>query len=179
MPDQARAEEFWAFSLAVYGRPEVEAACLSLQFDHQLDVNVVLFCAWAGDLGMSLDKATFAAQIAAAGEWQALAVQPIRTLRRRLKNLSVAGLSSEGRDTLRQAIKSAELQAEKLEQSILVTTLAGLAQGGASAALADANFDAYWRSTVGGEGGGEPGAAREAWQVIRDAAFAAETGSAT
>jgi len=167
MSDRATAENFWAFSLAVYGRPEVERACLALQFDHALDVNVVLFCAWAGELGMSLDQATFAEHIAAAGQWQELAVKPIRGIRRRLKDLTVAGLSLEGRDALRATVKSAELQAERLEQSVLVTTLAGLPTGVSSAALADANFDAYWRLA----GQGEPDAARAHWRAVGSAAF--------
>jgi uncharacterized protein (TIGR02444 family) len=171
MSDSAPGEQFWTFSLTVYGQPEVERACLRLQFDHYLDVNVVLFCAWAGVLGISLDKATFAEHIAAAGKWQELAVQPIRGIRRRLKDLTVAGLSTEGRDELREAIKSAELQAEKLEQSVLVQTLAGLTQGDPSVALADANFDAYWRLA----GQGEQAAGVQEWRIIRAAAMPSET----
>lgn len=171
MTDSGPAEKFWMFSLTVYGRPEVERACLGLQFDHGLDVNVVLFCAWAGELGISLDKAMFAAQIEAAGKWQELAVQPIRGIRRRLKDLAVAGLSISGRDELREAIKSAELQAEKLEQSVLVQTLSGLPEGDPSAALADANFDAYWRLA----GQGDQFTAAEAWQIVRAAAFPADS----
>ena len=165
------AEKFWAFSLKVYAMPDVEQACLRLQYDHNLDVNVVLFCAWAGQQGISLDKAAFAEQIAAANRWQELAVQPIRGIRRRLKDLSVAGLSIDGRDGLRETIKAAELQAEQLEQAILVTTVIGLPEAGASVALADANFDAYWRIT----GPDDLSSTNEAWQIIRAAAFPHET----
>jgi uncharacterized protein (TIGR02444 family) len=171
MSNSEQGEKFWAFSLAVYARPEVESACLRLQFDHGLDVNAVLFCAWTGGLGISLDKSTLEEQIAAALEWQELAVQPIRVIRRRLKNLNVAGLSTSGRDDLRQSIKAAELEAEKLEQSILVQMIAGLPEGVPSAALADANFDAYWRFA----GQGDHLVALEAWQIIRAAAFSPET----
>jgi len=162
-----QADKFWDFSLTVYSRSMVESACLCLQFDHSLDVNVVLFCAWTGGLGISLDRSTFECQIAAATEWQELAVQPIRGIRRRLKRLSVAGLSIAGRDALRETIKLAELEAERLEQSVLVQMIAGLPEGAASAPLADANFDAYWRIT----GQGDHLVALEAWQVIRASAI--------
>jgi len=167
MSNPEQEQDFWAFSLNVYARADVESACLRLQFDHALDVNAVLFCAWTGGLGISLDKSTLEEQIGAATEWQELAVQPIRVIRKRLKTLAVAGLSLAGRDDLRQSIKEAELASEKLEQSILVQMIAGLPEGAASAALADANFDAYWRIT----GQGDHLVALEAWQIIRAAAF--------
>lgn len=171
MPNPEQANKFWTFSLDVYARPEVESACLRLQFDHALDVNAVLFCAWTGGLGISLDNSTLEEQIGAATEWQELAVQPIRVIRRRLKNLTVAGLSLSGRDDLRQSIMTAELAAEKLEQSILVQMIAGLPEGVPSAALADANFDAYWRIA----GQGDHLVALEAWQIIRAAAFSSDS----
>ncbi|MFL1876565.1 DUF2390 domain-containing protein, partial [Hansschlegelia beijingensis] len=36
------------FAVATYGGDGVQAACLTLQDAHGLDVNVVLFAAWAG-----------------------------------------------------------------------------------------------------------------------------------
>ena len=168
MSDQDISGEFWTFSLSVYGQPGVEAACLRLQSSHQMDVNVVLFCAWAGVRGIALDDATLAGQIAGAAEWQAHAVQPIRAIRRRLKDFSVAGLSHPQRDELREAIKSVELQAEKLEQTILANTLAGQSPGDSSAALLDANFEAYWCITAKGD----QTEATAAWRIIRAAAFA-------
>ena len=42
------AESFWSFSLTVYGRPGVEAACLELQDRFGADVNLALYCLWIG-----------------------------------------------------------------------------------------------------------------------------------
>ncbi|HEY9550471.1 MAG TPA: TIGR02444 family protein, partial [Kiloniellaceae bacterium] len=46
---------FWQFSGAVYARRGVAEACLALQQRHGLDVNLLLFCAWAGSNGRRLD----------------------------------------------------------------------------------------------------------------------------
>ena len=51
---------FWDFSLAVWGREAVEPACLDLQERHGLDVNLLLFCGWAGRRGRALDDADIA-----------------------------------------------------------------------------------------------------------------------
>ena len=42
---------FWDFSLIVYMTPGVGPACVALQEAHELDVNIVLFCLWAGASG--------------------------------------------------------------------------------------------------------------------------------
>ena len=46
-----RDHPFWDFSLAVWGREAVEPACLALQARHGIDINVLLFCGWAGRRG--------------------------------------------------------------------------------------------------------------------------------
>ena len=47
-PDPAEAPSLRDFAVATYGGDGVQAACLTLQDAHGLDVNVVLFAAWAG-----------------------------------------------------------------------------------------------------------------------------------
>ncbi|NNC63961.1 MAG: DUF2390 domain-containing protein, partial [Gammaproteobacteria bacterium] len=37
------SEGFWAFSVRVYGKPDVPTACLDLQNDYGLDVNLLLY----------------------------------------------------------------------------------------------------------------------------------------
>ncbi len=54
---------FWDFSLAVWGREAVEPACLALQERHGIDVNVLLFCGWAGRRGRALDAAVLGSLI--------------------------------------------------------------------------------------------------------------------
>ena len=40
--------EFWRFSLAVYGQDDVAQECLQLQQVGGIDINLLLFCAWLG-----------------------------------------------------------------------------------------------------------------------------------
>ena len=45
---------FWDFSLAVYGKPGFPQAAIALQDRHGLNVNMLLFCLWAGANGRLL-----------------------------------------------------------------------------------------------------------------------------
>ena len=44
-------EPFWDYSLALYGRPGVEACCLRLQDRLGVDVNLLLLCCWLAARG--------------------------------------------------------------------------------------------------------------------------------
>ncbi|HET6519133.1 MAG TPA: TIGR02444 family protein, partial [Geminicoccaceae bacterium] len=77
---------FWTWSVEVYGRDGVAAACLELQDRHGLDVNLLLLACWlAAAHGRALDGATLARARAASGRWQAEVVRPLRAARRALK----------------------------------------------------------------------------------------------
>ncbi len=112
---------FWDFSLAVWGREAVEPACLDLQERHGLDVNLLLFCGWAGRRGRALDDADIARLIAAARPWREATVLPLRKLRKWLKGQSVAPGAAAGR--LRERIKDDELQAEAIQQDLFVEAI--------------------------------------------------------
>lgn len=126
---------FWEFSLAVYGRAGVAAACLSLQDRRGLDVNLVLFCCWAGCGGRQLDDADLARLITAAGPWQTHVVAPLRAARRWLK-------TEAPESDLRQRLQTVELEAEAIEQRRLHDTLPLVAGPGAPG-LAAGNMLAY------------------------------------
>src|SRR5690606_30758862 len=88
VPDWPRSS-FWDFSLRVYDRPGVAAACLALQDGHGLDVNLVLLAAWEAARGGELDGA-LAARLRQFGEaYQADVMRPLRRARRALKGLAV------------------------------------------------------------------------------------------
>jgi uncharacterized protein (TIGR02444 family) len=125
---------FWDYSLAVYERPGVAPACLALQDRHGLDVNILLFCCWAGQSGRALSAAEFDGLMAAVGPWHQGVVKPLRAVRRWLK-----GREDAGAQALRARIKVDELEAERLEQALLAETLPP-GPGEASPALAAANL---------------------------------------
>jgi uncharacterized protein (TIGR02444 family) len=136
-----RAENpFWDFSLAVYGREGVAAACLGLQERHGLDVNLLLFGCWAGRRGRVLEAAEVARLIEAAGPWHEGVVRPLRAARRWLKAQDTASKSEA--EALRARVKAAELSAEEIEQGLIAAALP-VAAGEGAPGLAAANMNAY------------------------------------
>lgn len=116
------ASAFRQFSLNVYKTPQVEQVCLDLQDTHGLDVNLLLLCCWVGRHGVRLPTDTLRRAEQAVAPWRETAIEPLRDLRRRLK-ASVGGIGAETAAALREKIKSAELDAEFLEQDHLVTLM--------------------------------------------------------
>lgn len=112
---------FWNFSGTVYGRAGVAEACLALQDRHGLDVNLLLFCAWAGTHGRRLDGGDLGLLRQASRPWQDNVVAPLRAARRWLKQQ--AAVPEDLGETFREAVKGLELQAEMLEQLVLYQEL--------------------------------------------------------
>ena len=135
----------WRFSLALYGRPGVDGACLSLQERHGLDVNVLLLCVWTGHEGIRLSRDDIAGLAQRVGDWQAQVVQPLRAVRRWLKMQESA--PAEPAERLRSGVKEQELAAEQLQQAILYAPLSDGTLGQAATAgprLAMGNLSAYF-----------------------------------
>ncbi|HZT88897.1 MAG TPA: TIGR02444 family protein [Stellaceae bacterium] len=112
------AEAFWRFSVAFYERPAVAEALLALQDRDGRDVNLVLFALWLGVSGRgALDAARLAAAEFAVAAFRVEIVEPLRRVRRRLKQDAAADL----RD-LRRRLQEVELDAEKAAQRRLAAT---------------------------------------------------------
>ncbi len=112
---------FWDFSLAVYGREGVAQACVALQDRRGLDVNLLLFCCWAGSRGRRLDPVDLKGLDAAVRPWREAVVRPLRGIRRWLKTQAPAPGTPAHR--LRVRVKADELQAEAVEQARLAQAL--------------------------------------------------------
>jgi len=117
-PDQT---PFWRFSGTVYARRGVAEACLSLQERHRLDVNLLLFCAWAGSNGRRLDGGDLGLLRSAARPWHDNVVAPLRAARRWLKQQTA--VPEELGEAFREQVKALELEAEMLEQLMLYQEL--------------------------------------------------------
>lgn len=167
---------FWDFSLAVYGRPEVAAACLGLQDRHGLDVNLLLLACWLGASGRgALGQPAWQDLCAQVAVWQGQVVGPLREVRRRLKGMLPADASANADPiaALRRAVADCELDAERLEQLMLERAVAmadkaGLEQDDAEVrcGAAIANLCAYL-AVAGVDATGE----RRALSVLLGAAF--------
>ncbi|HWP12929.1 MAG TPA: TIGR02444 family protein [Ramlibacter sp.] len=110
---------FWRFSLRVYRLPGVEQACLALQDRCGADVNLLLFCGWAGREGRTLDRPTLLSAIACVGDWQSQVVAPLRLARRGLKRQEALGKAGALAPPLRKRFLALELALERIEQSSL------------------------------------------------------------
>ena len=115
---KVQVSPFWQFSLKYYALPDVGPACIALQDEAGVDVNVLLFLFWNASLGRALDIDDVKALDAAIGIWRDTAVIPLRSVRRALKSgPSIA--APEVTETFRTRIKQVELEAERLQQEAM------------------------------------------------------------
>jgi uncharacterized protein (TIGR02444 family) len=111
---------FWDFSLRIYQAPEVAIACLSLQNDHRLDVNLVLFCLWYGTDYGRMPAPLLEQAYKHSARWRQNIVQPLRDTRSWMKSNGNGELATNTEfEALRQQIKTVELNAEKIQQHTL------------------------------------------------------------
>jgi uncharacterized protein (TIGR02444 family) len=147
------ANPLWDYSVELYGRPGVEAACLELQRRHGLDVNLVLLCCWQAARGAELDPAASSRASTAVASWQAEVVRPLRALRQRLRARlvdpepgSVVELWPELAAAIRERALALEIDGEHLAQLGLCRAVSGLpARAAPGLALASANLRRYWQ----------------------------------
>jgi uncharacterized protein (TIGR02444 family) len=115
---KATGSPFWQFSLGFYGRAGVADACIALQDQCGVDVNLLLFLLWLAMAKRQLSLGELYAIEQKSRAWSRMVVGPLRTVRRTLKTGSelVAPASAE---TFRAGIKAVELEAERIEQEAL------------------------------------------------------------
>jgi uncharacterized protein (TIGR02444 family) len=140
----------WNFTLAVYPEPGVSDECIALQDRYALDVDVLLFCAYAGGIGVTLTADDIAHASAAVAGWHCEIVRPLRAVRRALKPIE-----ADAAQALRASVKKDELTAEQIELAMLWAWsrqgLAGHPAGDRAAAI-EANIAALL-ARHGGTGG--------------------------
>ena len=147
------AHPFWDFAIDAYRRPGVSDACLKLQEPYHLDVNLLLFCGWTGAYGMgALSDDEIARCRDAVAAWHDSVVRGLRAVRRVLKD-GFPELPAELQEiggAIRKQIQAREIDAEHLEQMILIGTIHRLPDDHLDAAQkfadAAANMVAYCRA---------------------------------
>jgi uncharacterized protein (TIGR02444 family) len=115
--------ECWAFALAIYARPGVAEACLTLQNEAGVDVMLLLtttFAAVKHRLLLTADESRTLDE--ACRPWRVQIVWPLRTLRTGLKT-GPQPAPSEATEPFRSQVKALELAAEKLQNKLLVECL--------------------------------------------------------
>jgi uncharacterized protein (TIGR02444 family) len=136
---------FWRFSLGLYRAPGVADACIQLQDEAGVDVNLLFFLLWNASLKRQLSSTDVHAVDTTVAGWRNTAVIPLREIRRALK--SATGLIEPGAAELfRTRVKGLELEAERLQQETLfnLSQSAALGESAVSAeSAARANMAAY------------------------------------
>jgi uncharacterized protein (TIGR02444 family) len=114
----SQGSPFWQFSLRFYRQPKVADACIALQEDAGVDVNLLLFLLWHATLKRTLSAAEVTGLERRIAPWRDATVVPLRTVRRALKAppALVAPVTAE---LFRTKIKAVELEAERLQQEAM------------------------------------------------------------
>ncbi|NQV70316.1 MAG: TIGR02444 family protein [Pseudohongiella sp.] len=119
MPDQSQI--FWDFSVDLYRQEGVSTACLELQNEFGLDINLLMFCYWHGCCVGTIEDQVLDQVINFSLSWKQSVVQPLRNVRKWMKlnaPLFDAGQASQY-EMLREQIKTDELAAEKYQQEAM------------------------------------------------------------
>ncbi|NHK26734.1 TIGR02444 family protein [Parvularcula flava] len=151
----AQIPTFWDWSMEAYGRPGAAERLLRMQDDHDLDVNLVLWCLWAGTHFPPISDKETLSLFRQTAEWAKRVTIPLRGVRRWLKGRDLPA-STEAVNTLRNEIKSQELAGERISQEMLegMTRLAA-GDGAPTPDGADSLFGLYLEHARSLENGAE------------------------
>lgn len=106
--------EFWTFSCELYQRPQVKSALLSLQRYAGVNVNILLFCAWAGVSGLQQVRMSQLRRLVQDSyAWHDQVVLSLRRLRQVVRK-------SETKSVLYDEVCAHALLAERMEQGMLL-----------------------------------------------------------
>jgi len=136
---------FWRFSLQFYRRPGVAEACIALQEESGVDVNLLLFLLWHATQKRILAAAEIAALEQKIAGWREQTVVPLRAIRRALK-APPALVEAGTAEAFRTRIKAVELEAERLQQEAMHDLVRGRLFGAEAPSVAEAaqaNVTAY------------------------------------
>jgi uncharacterized protein (TIGR02444 family) len=109
---------FWRFSLRFYRQPGVADACIALQDECGVDVNVLFFFLWLATDRKRVPPPQARAVCEQALMWRDDVVAPLRAVRRKLKAGSTL-VEHSAVELFRTKIKAIELESERLEQEAL------------------------------------------------------------
>src|SRR5271156_6486212 len=135
---------FWRFSLKFYHQAGVSEACIALQDEFGVDVNLLLFLLWlaSDDRQLSADEVQMLDDNVRDG--RNLTIVPIRDARRKLKGAETL-VAPDKQEAFRTKVKAIELDAERLQQEALYdfTRSGPLGTQASPPAAARANVVAY------------------------------------
>jgi uncharacterized protein (TIGR02444 family) len=138
---------FWRFSLKFYRQAGVSEACIALQDNCGIDVNLLLFLLWlaSDDRQLSSDEVQMLDDNVR--DWRNLTIVPIRDTRRKLKGVETL-VAPAKQEAFRTKVKAIELEAERLQQEALYefTKSGPLGTPAAASNAARINMAAYQKA---------------------------------
>jgi len=145
-PRETETTPFWRFSLHFYRHTGVSDACIALQDEQGVDVNLLLFLFWLADDGRQLSADEVKKLDDAVRDWRNLTIVPIRDTRRKLKGARTV-VDAATQEVFRNKVKAIELDAERLQQAALFAFTGGdpLGRSAAPETAARGNIAAYER----------------------------------
>jgi uncharacterized protein (TIGR02444 family) len=114
----SQGSPFWRFSLGFYRQPGVADACIALQEQAGVDVNLLLFLLWHATLKRAVSVAEVEELERRIAPWRDATVIALRTVRRALKS-PPALVAAATAELFRTKIKAVELEAERLQQEAM------------------------------------------------------------
>lgn len=173
-PTQTETTPFWRFSLHFYRHAGVSDACIALQDEQGVDVNLLLFLFWLADDGRQLSADEVKKLDDAVRDWRNLTIVPIRDTRRKLKGARTI-VDAATQEVFRNKVKAIELDAERLQQAALFafTGRGPLGRSAAPPAAARGNIAAYERVIGGSFAKAAVEVLLRAFDAIAHGAFAA------
>jgi uncharacterized protein (TIGR02444 family) len=141
---QSPITPFWRYSLKFYGQSGVSDACIALQDGCGIDVNLLLYLFWLASDGRQVTADDVTMLDDKVRSWRELTIIPIRDVRRKLKGAKTF-INPAKQEALRDKVKVAELEAERLQQEGLyaVTQSGPLGKPAEPNAAARGNVAAY------------------------------------
>ncbi len=144
--ESPRESQLWRFSLALYALPDVAPACLVLQDEAGVDVNLLLFLLFLATSRRQAAPEDVARLDQTVRAWREEVVKSLRALRRGLKT-GIGDVPPASSENFRAMIKRVELEAERLEQRRLEEAGASMSFATAASreAAARVNIATYGR----------------------------------
>ncbi|WP_081633195.1 TIGR02444 family protein [Spiribacter salinus] len=120
----AMAEAVWQFTLSLYDQPGVASACLSLQARRGVGVSALLALIGLAAAGRpALEKNAMEATLARAEHFQQAVIEPLRAARRGVRGAMAPAIEADAH-ALRHDLQAREIEAERLQQQLLVADYA-------------------------------------------------------
>jgi uncharacterized protein (TIGR02444 family) len=117
-PQSSLGSPFWRFSLQFYRQPAVAQACIALQEDAGVDVNLLLLLLWLAGKRRRLAAPEIEALDRRVRDWRESTIKPLRSIRRDLKTPPDL-VAPPVAEAFRTRIKAVELEAERLQQEAM------------------------------------------------------------